>query len=181
MATASGKASIRGRQNKAAGAQFEQLIEAACKVYRQAGVAEIEKTPEAMKQLGHQNSSGQFLACYVKKAQPDFKGTLKSGQSVVFEAKFTSSGKIQQSVLLEQQAAALERHRRLGAKCFVLTSFDFKRFYKIPWEVWRDMKDRYGRKYIKPDDIPEYEVKIYCGMLDFLQEERNQQGGRNGE
>ncbi len=49
-------ASVRGRQNKADGALFEQMIEAACRKYRQIGIAEIEKTPEAMKPLGHSNS-----------------------------------------------------------------------------------------------------------------------------
>ncbi len=151
---------------------FEQMIEAACREYRQAGIAEIEKTPEAMKPLGHQNGRGQFMACYVKKAQPDFKGTLRGGGSIVFEAKFTSTGKIQQSVLLEQQAEALERHRILGAQCFVLVSFDFQSFFKIPWEVWRDMKEIYGRKYLLPEDIPEYRVKLTRGMIDFLPEER---------
>lgn len=168
-------AAIRGKQNKAAGALFEQMIEAACRYARQAGVAEIEKTPEAMKPLGHQNGRGQFMACYVKKAQPDFKGTVKGGGSIVFEAKFTTTGKIQQSVLLEQQAEALERHRKLGAQCFVLVSFDFQSFFKIPWEVWRDMKERYGRKYLTPADMPEYEVRLSRGMLDFLPEKERTQ------
>lgn len=163
-------AAIRGKRNRASGALFEQMIDAACRHYRQACIAEIDKSPEPMKPLGHQNGKGQFLACYVKKAQPDFKGTLKGGGSIVFEAKITSADKIQQSVVLEQQAEALERHRKLGAKCFILVSFDFQKFYRIPWEVWRDMKEIYGRKYIKPEDVPEYEVKLYRGMLDFLPE-----------
>ncbi len=163
-------AAIRGKRNRELGQLFEQMIDAACRYYRQACIAEIDKSPEPTKQLGHLNSKGQFLACYAKKAQPDFKGTLKGGNSIVFEAKTTSADKIQQSVVLEQQAEALERHRELGAKCYILVSFDFWRFYRIPWEIWRDMKQIYGRKYIKPDDIPEYEVRIYRGILDFLQE-----------
>lgn len=161
-------AAITGARNRAAGQYFEQMIEAACREYRQAGVAEIDKTPEAMKPLGHSNGKGQFLACYTKKAQPDFKGTLKGGGSVVFEAKFTSADRIQQSVVLPQQMEALERHRMLGAECFILVSFDFDSFYKIPWEVWREMKERYGRKYLTPADIPEYRVCQVRGVIDFL-------------
>ncbi len=161
-------ASVRGRQNKADGALFEQMIEAACRKYRQIGIAEIEKTPEAMKPLGHSNSKGQFLACYTKKCQPDFKGTLRGGTSIVFEAKFTSTGKIQQSVLLEQQAKALDLHEKLGAQCFVLVSFNFQSFFKIPWTVWRDMKEIYGRKYLTPQDMPEYRVKATGSIPDFL-------------
>jgi recombination protein U len=163
-------AAIRGKRNRAKGALFEQMIDAACRHYRQACIAEIDKTPEAMKPLGHQNGKGQFLACYTKKAQPDFKGTLKGGSSVVFEAKITTADRIQQSAVLEQQAEALERHRKLGAECFILVSFDFQKFYRVPWAVWREMKERYGRKYLKPEDIPEYEVKLCRGMLDFLPE-----------
>ncbi len=165
-------AAVRGKQNREAGALFEQMIDAACLYYRQASIAEIEKTPEAMKPLGPQNGRGQFLACYVKKAQPDFKGTLKGGGSVVFEAKITSSDRIQQSVVLEQQAEALERHSKLGAECFILVSFGFRRFYRIPWKMWRDMKAIYGRKYIKPGDVPQYEVKLHRGRLDFLNIEK---------
>lgn len=164
-------AALRGKQNRTAGASFEQIIDAACQYYKENGIAEIDKTPEAMKPLGHQNVKGQFLACYVKKAQPDFKGTLKGGRSIVFEAKFTSSDKMQQSVVTEKQAEALERHQRLGAKCFVVISFSFKNFYRVPWEVWRDMKSIYGRKYIKPEDIPQYEVRFLFGLLDFLHKE----------
>lgn len=170
------KAAIRGRQNKASGALFEQMIEAACWEYRQAGVAEIDKTPEPMKQLGHQNNRGQFIACYAKKAQPDFKGTLKGGTSIVLEAKITSSDKIQQSVILEQQAEALERHRSLGAKCYVIVSFGFQKYFCIPWEIWVKMKEQYGRKYLRPADIPEYEVKMKRGKLDFLPKDILSQG-----
>lgn len=164
-------AALRGKQNRIAGASFEQIIDAACQYYKENGIAEIDKTPEVMKPLGHQNKKGQFLACYVKKAQPDFKGTLKGGRSIVFEAKFTSTDKMQQSVVMEKQAEALERHRKLGAQCFIVISFSFQKFYRIPWEVWRDMKQIYGRKYIKPKDIPQYEVKFFQGILNFLPDE----------
>jgi len=161
-------AALRGKQNRTAGALLEEIINTACQYYKENSIAEIDKTPEVMKPLGHQNGKGQFLACYVKKAQPDFKGTLKGGRSVVFEAKFTSSDKMQQSVVMEKQEEALERHQKLGAQCFILISFKFRKFYRVPWEVWQDMKRIYGRKYIKPEDIPQYEIKFLNGLLDFL-------------
>lgn len=166
-----GNAALRGKQNRAAGASFEQIIDTACQYYKKNGIAEIDKTPEVMKPLGRQNGKGQFLACYVKKAQPDFKGTLEGGRSIVFEAKFTSTDKIQQSAVMEKQAEALERHQRLGAQCFIIVSFSFQKFYRVPWEVWRDMKMIYGRKYIKPEDVPQFEVKFLRGLLDFLHKE----------
>ena len=165
-------AALRGAVNREAGSYFEQIISSACFYYQNTGVAEIEKTPEPIKRLGRANNKGQFLACYEKKGQPDYKGTVTGGGSVVFEAKHTSLNKISQSVVLPQQAEALERHRKLGATTFILVSFALQRLYKIPWEVWRNMKELYGRKYLTPDDIPEYEVHSRRGVLDFLPEER---------
>lgn len=42
----------------------------------------------------------------------------------------------------------------------------YKIFF-IPWNVWRDMKEMYGRQYLKPDDIEEYKVKC-DGAVHFL-------------
>lgn len=162
------KATVAGRRSRAAGEMWEEMIEAACRHYRLAGTAEITKTPEPMKPLGRPNSRGQFTACYTKQAQPDYKGTLKGGQAVVFEAKHTDGDRLQQSVVSEEQEKQLDRHAALGAECFVLVSFGFQQFFKIPWEVFRDMKARYGRKYIKPEDVQEYKVRYLGGILRFL-------------
>ncbi len=162
------KAVIAGRRSRAAGEMWENMIEAACKHYRYTGEAEITKTPEPMKPLARPNSRGQFLACYTKQAQPDYKGTRKGGQAVVFEAKHTDGDRLLQSVVSEEQEKQLNRHEALGADCFVLVSFGFQQFYKIPWETFRNMKERYGRKYITPEDIEEYKVRYLGGVLRFL-------------
>lgn len=86
-------AAVRGRQNKAAGALFEQMIEAACREYRQAGIAEIEKTPEAMKPLGHQNGRGQFMACYVKKPSLILKGHCEAAAQSCLRRNLHPQGK----------------------------------------------------------------------------------------
>ena len=132
------------------------------------GEAEIEKTPEPMKQLGPKDRQGKFTACYTKKAQPDYKGTLKGGRSVVFEAKHTSGDRLEQSVVTDDQRKRLDRHMALGAECFVMVSFGFREFFKVPWAIFRAMKEHYGRKYIKPEDVQEYKVKYIGGVLRFL-------------
>lgn len=159
---------LRGKNNRANGALFEQMIDAACRYYRQARLAEIEKTPEPMRPLSGANSRGQFLSCYVKRAQPDFKGTLLGGKAIVFEAKHTDADRILQSAVSEEQERQLDRHAVLGAECFVLVSFGFEQFFRVPWGVWRGMKKQYGRKYLKPEDIPQYRIAIKNGILDFL-------------
>ncbi len=162
------KAVMAGRRSRVAGEYWENMIEAACQHYRLKEIAEITKTPEPMKPLSRPNSKGQFTACYTKQAQPDYKGTLKGGRAVVFEAKHTDSDRMQQSVISPEQEKQLDRHAALGAECFVMVSFGFQQFFKVPWEVFRDMKARYGRKYITPEDVQEYRVRYIGGVLQFL-------------
>lgn len=159
---------LRGAQNRRAGGQFEGLIEASLSWYEERGWACIEKTPEAMKPLSKPNRLGQFLACFTKKCQPDFKGTLKGGRSFVGEAKTTDADKIDQKAVTEKQTERLNNHHALGAACFVLVSFGFQDFYRIPWEVWRDMVVIYGRKHLKQPELEQYRVEFANGVLKIL-------------
>ena len=158
-----------GAQNRAAGEQFEKTIEASLKWYKLRGDADIEKTPEPMKPLGKPNARGQFLACYVKAAQPDFKGTLRGGRSVVFEAKHTITDKIDQKVVTKDQGDRLENHHKLGAASFVIVGLGFEDFYRVPWTVWRDMKNIYGHKHMKRDELEPYRVRYTNGVLEILE------------
>lgn len=161
------RAVMNGLRSKVAGEYWERMIEAACNHYRNEGQAEILKTPEPMrpiKPLGQ----GKFVAYYEKMAQPDYKGTVAGGRAVVFEAKHTDSDRLQRSVVSSEQEKQLDRHEALGADCFVLVSFRFEEYFKIPWAVFRDMKEHFGRKYITPADLKEYEVKYIGGVLEFL-------------
>lgn len=158
---------LRGAQNRAAGKYFEEAIDAACRYYRLRGLADIDKTPEPMRPT-QSLGKGRYIAFYEKKAQPDFKGTLAGGRSIVFEAKFTATNKMKQEAVLPQQVEALDRHARLGAVCFILVAFGLNDCYRVPWEAWKDMKDRYGRKYVTPDDLQEYKVRRRQGILQFL-------------
>lgn len=161
--------SQRGAQNRAAGEHFEKIIEASLVWYKLNGDAEIEKTPEPMKPLGKPNKKGQFLACYVKAAQPDFKGTLDGGLSVVFEAKHTINDKIDQKVVSKDQGDRLERHHKLGAVAFVLVGLGFEDFYRVPWVIWKDMKTIYGHKHMKRAELEPYRVKYTDGVLKLLE------------
>lgn len=158
----------RGLQSKRAGEHFENMIEASCIWYRAHGLACIDKTPEPTKQLSKPNYKGQFLACYTKAAQPDYQGTIGGGRSVVFEAKHTDADRITYDRLTGDQIDDLEMHHRLGAVAFVLVSFGLEGYYRIPWEVWRDMKAIYGRKYIRPEEAERYRVPFTLGVIKFL-------------
>lgn len=161
--------SQKGLQSKRAGEHFENMISASLRWYEERGVACIEKTPEPMRPLRAPNRQGQFLACYVKAGQPDFKGTLTGGRSVVFEAKHTDSDRIEFGRLTNEQIEKLSTHHKLGAATFVLVSFGLQDFYRIPWEVWRDMKTIYGRKHMKQPELEPYRVQYIAGVLKLLE------------
>ena len=104
----------RGAVARAQGKRFESYIDASLKYYQQQGLAIVEKTPEPMRPL-KRLSEGRFVAVFEKPAQPDYKGTLQGGRAVVFEAKHTSTGQMEQSRVTEAQAKRLEHHQELGA------------------------------------------------------------------
>ena len=158
----------RGLQSRMAGEYFEGVINASLEWYKLRGTADIEKTPEPMKPLGKPNRKGQFLACYTKAAQPDYKGTLYGGQSVVFEAKHTDTDRIEHGRLTKEQADALELHHSMGAIAFVLVSFGMQDFFRVPWTLWRDMKAVFGRKYIKPEELEIFRVPFMAGVVKLL-------------
>lgn len=158
----------QGLANKREGEAFEFHIEAALLRYKEAGIAEIEKTPEPMKQIGRKNHKGQFLACYTKRAQPDFKGTLPGGRSIVFEAKSTRQDRISQGAVTDDQRDRLEAHYKLGALAFVLVAMNLENVYRVPWEVWRDMKQIYGHKSMNRDELEPYRIEWRDGMIQLL-------------
>ena len=139
--------SIQGARNRASGAFFEDAILRVCRHYWLSG--------QAIKDLG----GGRFVAHYAKKAQPDFQGNLQGGRSVCFEAKHTETN---------EQAAVLDVKEALGALCFVLVSFGFREFYRVPWAVWRDMRAHFGHKYMTPEEGAAYRLPVTMGLLLFL-------------
>lgn len=161
--------SYRGAQNKALGAAFEKLISAGCDYYRARGIADIEKTPEPMqpiRDLGH----GRFIAHYLSTAQADFKGFMRGGRAICIEAKYTTTGKMEQSRVTPEQSACLARAHSYGAYAFVLASFGPLDIYRIPWPVWSGMKHLFGHKYITPREAAPYKIAIGpSGALLFLE------------
>jgi len=103
-----------------------------------------------------------------KQAQPDYGGTLKGGRSIYFEAKHTDDERIEQRRLTQEQQDDLEAHHKLGAIAFVLVSVSLTDFYRVPWPVWRDMAEIYGRKYMTHAELSRYEVPATADFIKFL-------------
>lgn len=154
---------ITGAKSRASGEAFESWMSAACEYYQSKGYAVIEKTPEPMKPLRPYGGrrSGQFVACYTKQAQPDFKGALCDGSCIIFDAKHTEKDRIQQSAITETQWEIFDRYEAMGAKCYVIVSIGLESFYRIPWGIWKKMKELFGHKYmavgkeLEPYKIPD--------------------------
>ena len=159
----------KGLRSKVAGDQFEALLTASLQWYEDKGIACIEKTPEPMKPVSRPNKKGQFLACYTKAGQPDYKGTIDGGRSVVFEAKHTDGDRIEYSRLTDEQVKKLTFHHKLGAVAFVMVSIGMDGIYRIPWTVWRDMKTLYGRKYMTKAECEPYRVQYIAGVIKLLE------------
>lgn len=162
----------KGRSNRATGNMFEKWIESSCEYYWNMGYACIEKTPEPMiplKPYGDRKK-GQFIACFSKKAQPDFKGALCDGTCIIFDAKHTDQDRIQQSVITDKQRELLEKYEKMGAHCYVVVSIGLQRFYRVPWDVWKNMKELYGHKYMTPDEeLKPFEVPHNLCTVKFLE------------
>lgn len=150
---------LQGKLAKIKGKRFEDLLDRTVAYYDERGSASIEKTPEPMhiiKSMGQ----GRFLANFAKKAQPDYQGTLKGGRSVMFEAKYTDTDRVLQSRVKVSQQEYMTKHSQLGARCYVVIGFRSGEVYRIPFSVWMDMKQLYGRKYVTEADVQEYRVGV---------------------
>ena len=150
--------------NNAQGHFFEDAIKAGCAVYAARGRAEVEKTPEPFRVISKSEKGGIFKGRFTAHAQPDFQGTLAGGRSIVFEAKHTTTDRLKRDVLTDEQQAALERHARMGALAAVCAGIG-NDFFFVPWEVWRDMKERFGRKYVTAADLKPFRVRFNGAVL----------------
>lgn len=162
---------LQGKINRELGKSFEEQIETICEIYKLNKLAIIEKTPEPMKILKH-IENGRFETVFVKSAQPDFKGTLKGGKTVVFDAKFTETNKITYQALSDFQREMLIDYQELGAMAFVLVGFADGSIYKIDINMWKNMKEIFGKKHIKQEELNELNLKSDFkknGIVDFLE------------
>ena len=164
--------------NNAQGHSFEDYIKAACALYKDRGRASVDKTPEPFRML-EKSRDGIFKGRFTARAQPDFQGTLAGGRSIVFEAKYTTTDRLKRDVLTSEQQDALEDHRQKGAVAAVCAGIG-NDFFFVPWAVWRDMKEHFGRKYVTAADLEQWRVRFNGAVLflDYTHERSgsNEQG-----
>lgn len=160
---------MQGRRNYDIGITFENHILAACDTYKRLGLAYVDKTPEPFKILGSKKPNSQgiwvFEGFFTKPAQPDFQGTLRGGRSIVFEAKTSQGDQIKREKVTKDQENALELHGEMGALAFVFVSVKLRQSYRVPWSVWRDMKQIYGRQYMTVFELEPFKLKERNGII----------------
>lgn len=158
-----------GRRSKINGKAAEILVEDACAIYEAKQVALIEKNPEPvhiLKAIGDQG--GLYIARFEKKAKPDFEGVLNTGQSIIFDVKSTEQDRIRASALSKWQSAYLDRYYSMGALSYILVCIQFKDYYMVPWEIWRQMNVLYGHLHMTRADLEPYRVATTGGYIHFL-------------
>jgi len=148
----------QGLRNREHGKAFEDDLDKTFDYYNEKGFAQINKTPEPMKVI-RSMGQGRFLACFTKKAQPDYKGTVKGGRSVMFEAKYTEKDHIDQDAVKKKQTEYMDAASDLGARCYVLVGFRSSSVYRVPWSDWKNMKRLFGHKYATEQQLLKYQVK----------------------
>lgn len=163
------KQSWQGARSRSAGEHFEGMINAACNFYKGRDVAFIQKTPEPMKIIKpFDRNRGQFIACFEKQAQPDYKGILQDGTMILFDAKHTDQDRIRRDCITEEQEKCMDTYGAYGARCYVVVSIQFEDFYRVPWDVFKRMKEIFGHKYMAREELEPYRLKTHVGTLLFL-------------
>lgn len=156
---------IIGRRSKASGDTFERWITHACEFYLQEGWAYIEKTPEPFHITG-KDEKGVVRGYYEKKGQPDYKGILCDGTGIMFEAKHTDSDRITQRVVTDAQWKSLDIYERFGAYCYVMVSVGLVRFYRVPWNIWKEMKGLFDHSFMTEKELEPYRLRErHCTIL----------------
>lgn len=153
----------QNKVNNAQGHFFEQAIKAACALYDQRERATVDKTPEPFRVL-EKSRDEIFKGRFTARAQPDFQGTLAGGRSIVFEAKYTTTDRLKWDVLTQEQRDALDHHARRGALAAVCAGIG-NDFFFVPWNVWRNMKKCYGRKYVTAADLEPFRIRFNGAVL----------------
>lgn len=165
----------KGHRNQENGAAFEKMLSQMFHILEELKLAKVSKIPEPLRVLGPLEK-GIWRAIYIRAAAAvDYRGTLIGGRAVYLEAKYTRAEKMEQDRVAERQAEAMDRYAALGASCGVIVSFGSRYNGVVPWAAWREMKEVFGRKYIRAEDLERmkwtfllYDARGLCQLLHGL-------------
>lgn len=118
------------------GMPFETFMEFACDTYKRKKIAVIDKQHTCFKPI--RDYRGRVVNVKVeKKATVDFLGRFKN-IPIAIEAKHTDSDVIEWNAVQEHQADYMDAFtEEPGTIGMVIVSFGLRRFFAIPWAVWK--------------------------------------------
>lgn len=155
------------------GQSFENLIDYTNQVYRNKGIAIINKRPTPMKIIG-KTRGNQHLCVFDKKSTVDYDGIYK-GKPIVFEAKTTSLKRVPLDIIADHQIEYLNQAESQGAISFLIVEI---RPIQDVFIVSNSMLQKYvknaengGRKSIPLDELEIYAELVKRGNgipLDYL-------------
>ena len=171
------------------GKTLEELITHANEYYRAKGFGMLVKVPTEFIPLRDRHGK-VFDVKVTHKATVDFMGRWQ-GAPIAVEAKSTSSGMIRLDAVQSNQVRDLDTWISVpgnpGAIGLVVVSFDYERFFAVPWEYWSlayelrvEQEKRKGEAHayewtipekvsLKPKDmLPEWEVYLMPWGLDYM-------------
>ena len=87
----------------------------------------------------------------------------------MFEAKHTDSDRINQSVVTDTQWKSLDIYEKFGAHCYVMVSIGLVKFYRVPWDIWKRMKELFGHKFMTEQELEAYRLQNCPGTILILE------------
>ena len=77
----------------------------------------------------------------------------------MFEAKHTDNDRIKQNVITDNQWKNLDLYEGFGAHCYVMVSLGLAKFYRVPWNIWKQMKKLFGHKFMTEQELEPYRLQ----------------------
>ena len=139
------------------GSLFEELIEMTNQLYRQKGLALVQKVPTPITPIAVDNKAHTITQAYFeKKSTVDFIGAAQ-GFPICFDAKETRQQNLPLRNIHDHQLAFMEDFRRQGGIAFLLVHFITKdEIFLLPGEAIQRAKSTEkagGRKSIPHKDF----------------------------
>lgn len=161
------KSSLAGKHRQNNGARFERALQTAFSTVEILFGDIVEKTPEPLRVLRRGNGS-TLTAFFEKKAQPDYKGALKTqgGRAFVAEAKSTEGHAISFALVKPHQILSLSRYEEAGAAVAVIVGIGGKIFL-VPLSKWLALSAKLGKRSATAADLAAFEWRVEKGIPKF--------------
>lgn len=138
---------------------FNDCIEKACNYYMEKKIAFIENVSGSFQPTGGSKKTSWSY----------YYGVLKDGSEIAFLTKHTEDKKIDPCIVTKMQRFIMDRLERYGVQCFVILSLSMKKFYRVPWTVFKNMQELFCHNFMDEHDLEAYRLKVFCYGIMILE------------